>query len=361
MQLPFDTGIEPGSWWTSGRQAIIEPSDGAIVGHTLRGIITGWSPAAERFYGYTAAEVVGKPIAMLAPPERREELRAMLVRLRHGESINRLETVRLHKDGRKIDVCVTMSPMTDASGKVRWVSSVTHIMARRRHVVDRLWAEPAEEGTHEARVLAMLAGERRRLARELHDTVVQALYGIVLGARAARGLLDRAPGQAAEPIEYVLSLAEAGLAETRALIFDVRPASLETEGLVAALTKQAAPLSARHGIEVHTDLCDEPALPLDIKEALYRIAQEALHNTVKHAQARRVDVRLADQAGTIVLEVCDDGRGFNPDSSFPGHLGLRSMSERATQLGGTLQIESAPGRGTCVRAEITYAADHAPC
>ncbi|HKC72833.1 MAG TPA: PAS domain-containing sensor histidine kinase [Chloroflexota bacterium] len=360
MQLPFDTGIEPGSWCPSGRQAIIEPSDGAIVGHTLRGIITGWSPAAERFYGYTGAEVVGKPIAMLAPPERREELRAMLVRLRHGESINRLETVRRHKDGRKIDVCVTMSPMTDATGKVRWVSSVTHIMARRRHVVDRLWAEPAEEGTHEARVLAMLAGERRRLARELHDTVVQALYGIVLGARAARGLLDRAPGQAAEPIEYVLSLAEAGLAETRALIFDVRPASLETEGLVAALTKQAAPLSARHGIEVHTDLCDEPALPLDIKEALYRIAQEALHNTVKHAQARRVDMRLADQAGTIVLEVCDDGRGFNPDSSFPGHLGLRSMSERATQLGGTLQIESAPGRGTCVRAEITYAADHAP-
>ena len=73
-----------------------------------------------------------------------------------------------------------------------------------------------------------------------------------------------------------------------------------------------------------------------------------------------VDMRLADQAGTIVLEVCDDGRGFNPDSSFPGHLGLRSMSERATQLGGTLQIESAPGRGTCVRAEITYAAEHAP-
>jgi PAS domain S-box-containing protein len=361
VQLPFDTGIEPGSWWTSGRQAIIiEPSAGAIVGHTLRGIITGWSPAAERLYGYTAVEMVGKPIAMLAPPECLEELRAMLVRLRRGESIDRLETVRIRKDGRKIEVCVTMAPMMDATGKVRWVSSMTHTMARRRHVVDRLWAEPAEEGAHEARALAMLAGERRRLARELHDAVVQALYGIVLGARAARGLLDRAPGQAAEPLEYVLSLAEAGLAETRTLIFDLRPESLETEGLVAALTKQAAPLSARHGLEVHTDLCDEPALPLDIKEALYRIAQEAMHNTVKHAQARRVDLRLADQAGTIVLEVCDDGKGFNPAGSFPGHLGLRSMSERATHLGGTLQIESAPGRGTCVRAEILYAAEHAP-
>jgi PAS domain S-box-containing protein len=366
MPPPFDPGIEPGSSWTGSQPAgsrlaiITQPSGGAFVGHTLQGIITSWSPAAERLYGYTAAEVIGKPIALLVPPERRHELAAMLARLRHGENIDRWETVRIHKDGRKIDVCVTTSPMMDATGTVIGVASVTHDIARRVHGVDRLLAEQAEEGTPEARALAMLVGERRRLARELQDAVVQVLYGIVLGARAARILLDRAPGQAAEPIEYVLSLAEAGLAEARALIFDLRPEALETEGLVAALTKQAAPLSARHGIEVHTDFCDEPALPLDIKEALYRIAQEAMHNTVKHAQAGRVDLRLADRAGTIVLEICDDGKGFDPASSFPGHLGLRSMSERATQLGGTLQIESAPGRGTRVRAEITYAAQHAP-
>ena len=361
MQLPFNTGIEPGAWWTDGRLAITtQPSDGAIVGQTLQGIITSWSPAAERLYGYTAAEVIGKPIALLAPPERRDELPAMLVRLRRGESIDPLETVRIHKDGRKIDVRVSMSPMMDATGHIIGVSSVTHNMAGRTHVVDRPLAEHVEEGAPEVRALAMLAGERRRLARELDDAVVQALYGMVLGARAARILLDRAPGQAAEPIDYVLSLAEAGLAEARALIFDLRPESLETEGLVAALTKQAAPLSARHGIEVHTNLCDEPELPLDSKEALYRIAQEAMHNTVKHAQASRVDVRLAHQVGTVMLEVCDDGKGFDPTGSLPGHLGLRSMRERATQLGGRLEIESAPGRGTCVRAAITYAAEHAP-
>jgi Histidine kinase-, DNA gyrase B-, and HSP90-like ATPase len=94
--------------------------------------------------------------------------------------------------------------------------------------------------------------------------------------------------------------------------------------------------------------------------ALYRIAQEAMHNTVKHAQTGRIDVRLACQAGRIVLEVGDTGPDCDPANSFPGHLGLRSMCERATQLGGTLQIESAPGRGTCVRAEITYAAEHPP-
>src|SRR5207249_2779248 len=148
-----------------------------------------------------AAEVIGKPIALRAPPERRDELPAMLVRLRRGESIDPLETVQIHKDGRKIDVCVSMSPMMDATGNIIGVSSVTHNMAGRTQVVDRLLAEHAEEGSHQARALAMLVGERRRLARELDATVVQALYGIVLGARAARILLDRAPGQAAEPIE----------------------------------------------------------------------------------------------------------------------------------------------------------------
>jgi PAS domain S-box-containing protein len=359
MQRPFDTGTERGSRWTGGQPTIsTQPSDGAFVGHTLQGIITSWSPAAERLYGYTAAEVIGKPLAMLAPPERHNELLAMLARLRRGESIDRWETVWIHKDGRKVDVCVTGSPMMDATGNVIGVSSVTHHVAKPVHVVDRLLAEQAEEGTPEARALAMLAGERR-LARELQDGVVQAFHGIVLGASAARSLLDRAPGKAAEPIEYVLSVAQAGLAETRTLIFGLCPESLATEGLVAALTTQAAPLSARHGIEVHTDLCDEPELPLDIKEALYRTAQEALHNAWEHAQASRVDVRLIDQAGTIVLEVCDNGHGVDPTASFPGRPGLRSMRERATQLGGTLQIERAPGRGTCVRAAIRYAAEHA--
>ena len=91
MQPPFDTGIEPASWWTGGRLGIItQPPDGAFVGHTLQGTITSWSPAAERFYGYTAAEVIGKPIALLTPPERRDELPAMLAQLRRGERIDPL-------------------------------------------------------------------------------------------------------------------------------------------------------------------------------------------------------------------------------------------------------------------------------
>jgi signal transduction histidine kinase len=194
--------------------------------------------------------------------------------------------------------------------------------------------------------------ERQRLARELHDSVSQALYGMALGARTARTLLDRDPKRVAEPLDYVVALAEAGLAEMRALIFELRPESLAQEGLVAALGKQVEALRARHGLAVAADLGAEPELALEAKEALYRIAQEALHNTVKHARAGRVELQLTADAREIVLEVCDDGVGFDPGAAFPGHLGLESMRERAARLGGTVEIASAPGRGTRLRARL---------
>src|SRR5207245_4062434 len=131
------------------------------------------------------------------------------------------------------------------------------------------------------------------------------------------------------------------LAEMRALIFELRPESLEREGLVAALAKQGAALQARHDMTVQTDLCEELALPLPVKQELYRIAQEALHNTVKHAHANKVDLVLRRTASAVILEVRDDGVGFDPRDSFPGHLGLSSMKERVRNLGGVLQIESA--------------------
>ena len=132
---------------------------------------------------------------------------------------------------------------------------------------------------HEKAQQAASLEERQRLARELHDSVSQALYGIALGTRTARLRLGDDPHNAAEPIDYVMSLAEAGLAEMRALIFELRPESLEQEGVVAAIEKQAASTQARYKLAVETALGDEPDCALDVKEALYRIAQEALHNS----------------------------------------------------------------------------------
>jgi PAS domain S-box-containing protein len=199
-----------------------------------------------------------------------------------------------------------------------------------------------------------LAGleERQKLARELHDSVSQALYGIALGARTARALIERDPAKAFEPLDYCLSLAEAGLAEMRALIFELRPESLELEGLTAALSKQAAALRARHSLQVDVDLCEEPEVSLSTKEALYRITQEAFNNVVKHARASRVDLRLFKKRGRLILEVCDDGQSFDASGAHPGHLGLRSMRERIERAGGSLEIESAPGKGTRITARV---------
>jgi signal transduction histidine kinase len=209
----------------------------------------------------------------------------------------------------------------------------------------------------QARRLAALE-ERQRLARELHDSVSQVLYGVGLGARTASALLDRAAitpelkASLAEPLDYILSMAEAGLAEMRALIFELRPDSLEREGLVAALARQAAALRARHSLDVHTDFCEEPTLSFEEKEALYRIAQEALNNTVKHAQAGRVDIRLGVSQGGIELELTDDGVGFDPCAEYAGHMGLNSMRERAAQIGGILEIESEAGKGAVIRVRV---------
>ncbi len=205
----------------------------------------------------------------------------------------------------------------------------------------------------QAKELAALE-ERQRLARELHDSVSQALYGIALGARTARAQLGRDPSKVAEPLEYVLQNAEAGLAEMRALIFELRPESLKTDGLVAALNKQADAVRKRHHLEVETDLCEEmEQVSLEIKEALYRIAQEGMHNVVKHAQATQIKLKLTcDQPNAIILEIADNGAGFDSQESFPGHLGLQSMRERALRLGGAFDVESKRGKGTRLRVRI---------
>ena len=194
--------------------------------------------------------------------------------------------------------------------------------------------------------------ERQRLARELHDAVSQALYGIALGARTARTLLDRDPAQASEPLDYVLSLTDTAMEEMRALVLELRPESLERDGLASALRKLAEATQHRHRLTVRAHIGGEPAIALEAKQAFYRIAQEALHNAVKHAQATALDLTLTTAPESVTLTVADNGAGFDPSADFPGHLGLRSMRERMARLGGELTITSAPGEGVTVRATL---------
>jgi PAS domain S-box-containing protein len=227
----------------------------------------------------------------------------------------------------------------------------------------RAMADQATSAVDYARLLSasrdkVALEERQRLARDLHDSVSQAVYGIALGARSAKELLAKDPAQVDEPLDYVLRLSEAALAEMRALIFELRPEALEREGLTGALKHHTAVLRTRHGIEVEESLSGEPAMSWETKQALYRIAQEALHNAGRHARATQVRIVLSQDDSQIRLEVWDNGVGFDTESEHPGHFGLNTMRERATELGGSLEIESRPQAGTRVRAIIPATPSH---
>lgn len=195
--------------------------------------------------------------------------------------------------------------------------------------------------------------ERHRLARELHDSVSQALFSMTLHARTAQRHLATSGLAADHPvaveIEQLHGLTQTALAEMRALIFELRPGALEAEGVVAALTKQAAAVAAREGLVVEVNGPDGSSrLDPTVEEHLYRIALEALHNTVKHAGAERVEVHLAPRDTSLELRVSDDGAGFDPQLDRPGHLGLRTMRERADAIGASFSVDSVPGRGSTV-------------
>ncbi len=195
--------------------------------------------------------------------------------------------------------------------------------------------------------------ERQRLARDLHDSVSQALFGVVMATHGALNNWEKKPDVARVRVEAAAQLARTAQAEMRALIFELRPDQLETDGLVKALELQTTALQQRGQFQLDVALCDEPELPLPVKETFYRIAQEAINNALKHAKPTRMEVKLSQGDGRADLEVTDNGKGFDPNGSYPGHLGLRSMRERAERVGATLSIESAPESGTRISVRYT--------
>jgi signal transduction histidine kinase len=197
--------------------------------------------------------------------------------------------------------------------------------------------------------------ERNRLALELHDAVSQRLFSLVLTAEAAGELLDRDQNAAREQVEKLKLLAQQALDELRSLIFELRPPDLERDGLCGALRKHVEvlrrlqPGAGEIDLDVDAEIERDPARDRE----LLRIAQEALQNALRHAQARHVHVRLAQQNGHVLLEVTDDGVGFDPDAPDlrSRRLGLTSMEERAERIGARLEIESERGKGTAVKLE----------
>lgn len=299
-------------------------SDGLLITDAA-GQTVAANPAAGLLFGYPADALAGMPLAALLPDDQHERLRDYLAAAwRAGRG--RAQLTGRHRDGRTFPLDIRGTTL-DYQGR-------PHLLSAARDIAERV-------------------EERQRLARELHDSVAQALYGVTLSATAAARLL--AAGDTARAATYlgeIRETSEEALREMRLLIFELRPPILEREGLVAALQARLDAVEGRAGgLEATLEARDAPALPPALEEAIYRIAQEALNNVLKHARARRVTVTLEQDGPLARLLVADDGAGFDPSATRRG-LGLRGMAERAAQIGGTLRVTSAPGRGTLVRLEV---------
>ncbi len=199
-----------------------------------------------------------------------------------------------------------------------------------------------------------VVAERERLARELHDSVTQSLYSLTLLAEASQRLAGVGD---LEPVrEYTARLgeiAQQALREMRLLVYQLRPLVLRREGLVGALQQRLDAVEKRAGVDARLLVAGWRELPADVEEGLYRIAQEALNNALKHAAPKTVTVELQADAQRVRLEVCDDGRGFEPERGTDrGGMGLTNMRQRAERLGGSFFVVSTVGAGTTVAVEV---------
>lgn len=204
----------------------------------------------------------------------------------------------------------------------------------------------------QARHLAVL-DERQRMARELHDSVTQSLYGISLYAQAAAGNLNADQiEQAAAYLEDIQNTAQESLADMRLLIYELKPPILDKEGLVAALQHRLISVEDRARIKTTIQTNLSGRLPSEVEEGLYQITREALNNIIKHARARNVSIQIQQEADSVSIEIADDGIGFDLETARrAGSLGLSNMQEHAQSHGWELGIESSPGNGTRVKVE----------
>ncbi len=200
--------------------------------------------------------------------------------------------------------------------------------------------------------------ERARLARDLHDAVSQKLFGIRVKARAAAILVPRDPVRAAAELQSVAELGVEAYAELRAVIDGLLPPDLSAHDLSESVRRYAEVAGRAHGRKVRFTAGELPSLGSEVDAVVYRVAQEALHNALRHSRAEQVRVGLRREPGQVILEVADDGPGFAVDglAARSNGLGLASMRDRASSVGGKLTVRSAPGAGTTVRLAVPVGA-----
>ena len=331
--------------------SIVESSDDSIIAATPEGIIRSWNKGAEIIYGYSAEEVKGLSISILYPPDRSDELQRLLEKVKQGKPVAQYETVRVRKGGAHIDVSLTLSPMKDASGKITGIASISRDISERKR---------AEAELQRLQHVAAMR-ERTRLARDLHDGVLQSLAVAGLRLEAAIQVLRANPDLAAKQLRGVQDLIIQEQQDLRSFTNELKLATLvpsEMDFKLGYLLEQLVKT-----VEEQWRLCVElkmegleAQLPATLAREIYHIIREGLINAARHAHASVAEVDLKADDHNVRIAVSDNGcgfpfRGYYDDTALTlGGLGPAVIKSRVASLGGALNVRSAESGA---RLEIT--------
>jgi PAS domain S-box-containing protein len=379
--------------------AIVDSSDDAIIGLTLDGRIETWNPGAEKLFGYSLEEVRGLPSMILVPADNSTVVESLLEQIRSGERVQNYESTRVRKDGGRVDVSLNISPIRDGAGRLVGASVIARDIAeskRARLALERareeleqrvaertaelkqlneklsenvakqiringqLQAEVKARRHLEQRVLQVSEREQRRIGQDMHDGLGQHLTGVACLSKALQRKLEAAGSSlgVGECLQLV-ELVDEAIQQTRDLARGLYPAELETHGLLASLTTFAA--TARQMYDSSCRVVYGPPLPepdLRTSIQLYRIAQEAVSNALKHGRAKNIVISLRPQEAGFELSIEDDGAGIAEGAERSGGMGLAIMRYRAESIGAQLEVKRRQGTGTVVLCRVRFHAEN---
>jgi PAS domain S-box-containing protein len=358
--------------------AIVDSSDDAIVSKTLQGIITSWNAGAERLFGYTANEAVGRHISMLIPHDRQEEETTILSRISRGEQIEHFDTIRVRKDGSSLEVSLSISPVRDAAGKIIGASKIARDVSGRKRIERDLYeseqrfriladaldtqvqfrtqelqrrnAEILQQSTQlrelSGRLMFAQDQERRRIARDLHDSAGQNLTALSMRLTQIDADARRDPSRLSQGIKEAQNLIHDLTEEIRTTSYLLHPPMLDETGLSSALRWYIDGLAERSSLSVELTIpADLQRLAPDVELAIFRLIQECLTNIHRHSGSKTAAIRVTLDNGNIRAEVQDHGTGISPERlaaiEYQGlGVGIRGMRERVLQSHGELKIHS---------------------
>jgi PAS domain S-box-containing protein len=336
--------------------AVVESSDDAIISKNLNGVIRSWNAGAQRLFGFMPEEAVGQPITIIIPPELHDVEKQILNRLRNGERIVHFETVRRAKNGSRVHVSLTISPVRDSRNRIIGASKIARDIGERQRSEKALKAAELSD-----RLLQVQDQERRRIARELHDGLGQLLAAVKMNISQILREKDKLSVKTACCVEENSQLIEQGLKEIRTLSYLLHPPLLDELGLPSALRSYIDGFAQRSKISVALQLSSDLGdLPKDQELCLFRVAQECLTNIHRHSGSATASVRLSRSSSHIELEIKDHGQGLPEEiqskiaSGASAGVGFRGMQERVSQVGGELMVQS-NGNGTSVLVKLPIA------